>query len=99
VRDTIVTVPDVPSKNVKIYPNPTDGQITIEFKLKEGENVSLELFDLLGKKLAQMGNYKATGTLQKLHFNIAPYVKHSQALLIVIRTAHQTTKRLLFYSR
>lgn len=99
VKDTIVTVPDVPSKNVRIYPNPTDGQVTIEFKLEEGEHVSLELFDLLGKKLAQMGNYKATGTLQKLHFNIAPYVKHSQALLIVIRTAHQTTKRLLFYSR
>lgn len=94
VKDTLAG-----SKNIKIFPNPTDGQITIEFKLITGENISLELFDMAGRKLAQIAKLKATGSLQKLHFNVAPYVKTSQALVIVIRTNHGITRRVLFYSR
>jgi hypothetical protein len=34
-----------------IYPNPTTGQITIEFKLKENENGKVKIFDLLGNEV------------------------------------------------
>ncbi|SFD46542.1 Secreted phosphatase, PhoX family [Chitinophaga sp. CF118] len=95
VKDSV----EIPNKNVWIFPNPTDGRITIEFKLPAGENVSLELFNMAGSKLVQIGSLKTTGSLQKLHFNVAPYVKNSQVLVIVIRTAHTKTRRLLFYSK
>jgi hypothetical protein len=38
------------NESVKLYPNPTEGTITIEYEVGEDENTTFELTDLLGKK-------------------------------------------------
>ena len=52
-----------------IYPNPvTNNQVTIEYELKSDERVSIELFDLTGKMIAQLQSWTAesAGSYQKM---------------------------------
>lgn len=58
-----------------IYPNPiTNNQVTVEYELKSDETVSIELFDLSGKMVAQLqpsvhqkaGSYQETLVLPNL---------------------------------
>jgi photosystem II stability/assembly factor-like uncharacterized protein len=51
------------------YPNPFNPSTTIEFEINKGSNVTLEVFDLLGRKAAVLVNeYKAPGSY-KANFN------------------------------
>ena len=58
-----------------VYPNPiTNNQVTVKYDLKSDEMVSIELFDLSGKMIAQLqpntrqvaGSYQKTLTLPEL---------------------------------
>ena len=45
------------------YPNPFNPQTTLTYKLDKGSHVSLEIFDLLGRKLVQLvDEFKGIGT-------------------------------------
>ncbi len=41
---------------VEVYPNPTAGMTTFRFKAEKAMNVTLELFDLAGNKVASLFN-------------------------------------------
>ena len=101
VKDTTITDPDddYPAQTIRIYPNPTHGDITVEFKLVLNDNVSIELFDLMGRRLGHLAKIKATGEVQRLHFNLERYAKSSQTVLMVIKSEHKTIKRLIFFTR
>ena len=86
-------------KNLKMYPNPTNGLLTVEFVLTAGKQLSLELFDITGKKLANLATVKSTGLAQKLNYNIQPFVKSSQPVILLIRNNNSISRRLLFYSK
>jgi hypothetical protein len=36
---------------LEVFPNPTQGNFTMKFSMKEAGNVQLEVFDLAGKRL------------------------------------------------
>ncbi len=42
--------------NIKIYPNPTSDQITLQYTIPSAGNVSVELFDMTGKKVLVQKN-------------------------------------------
>ncbi|WP_020528102.1 M56 family metallopeptidase [Flexithrix dorotheae] len=44
------------AQSVIAYPNPTEGEMNISFELKENEKVSIEIFDLSGKKVETLLN-------------------------------------------
>lgn len=53
-----------------IYPNPiTENMVIVEYELKSGETVSIELYDLAGKRIAtlQPTLYQKAGSYQKRH--------------------------------
>ena len=39
--------------DLRLYPNPSDGQLTVDFRLPQDETVQLRLFDLTGKLVMQ----------------------------------------------
>lgn len=96
--NNVTAVPDVElEKQLKIYPNPTDGWIKVEFSLPVGKQVTLELYDAIGKKLTNLDKLVSSGTLQQLDYNIRPFVKSSQVFTIVLRTENGiVSRRLLF---
>lgn len=44
----------IEKKNLKIYPNPTSGKIYIEIEMEKPSHLSVELFDLMGKKVSDI---------------------------------------------
>jgi len=63
------------------YPNPFNPQTTIEFSIKQNSNVSLRLYDILGKEIIriydnenlQAGNYKAVLDFSKKDLSSGTY--------------------------
>ncbi len=50
-----------------LYPNPVSSQATIEFSINKESKVSIEIFDLFGKKITTIHNGKLNpGTYQAL---------------------------------
>lgn len=81
---------------LKIYPNPTKGQINIDLDLNEGEHVSIELYDLSGRKLADLISTQAKGGLQTWNFDLNNTLAVSQTLVVRISvdgtTVHRTVQ-------
>lgn len=56
---TVIAVEDVDeSYNLQLYPNPLTEKSTLSYTLKKQESVSVEVFDLSGKKIASLLNEK-----------------------------------------
>jgi hypothetical protein len=50
---------------IKLYPNPHNGETIIEFRILDSKNVRLELYNLLGEKVAELLNeYKHEGIVR-----------------------------------
>ncbi|MDF0682570.1 MAG: T9SS type A sorting domain-containing protein, partial [Candidatus Nitrosocosmicus sp.] len=74
---------EVPDKYIlkQNYPNPFNPQTTIEFSIKQNSNVSLRLYDILGKEIIriydnenlQAGNYKAVLDFSKKDLSSGTY--------------------------
>ena len=60
---TAVNAPHVETPKVKSYPNPFSEQITIEYEIAQSAQVSVEIFDLTGRRMASFDQGKqAAGT-------------------------------------
>lgn len=44
----------IEKKNLKIYPNPTSGKIYIEIEMEQPSQLSVELYDVMGKKVSDI---------------------------------------------
>jgi hypothetical protein len=72
MRATIQTVTSVVEIDTKIpeafevsqnYPNPFNPATTVRYALPKGENVSIVIYDITGKRVAELvNNYQASGT-------------------------------------
>ena len=62
------TITDKSIFDYKLYPNPVNEYTTIEYSLNDQSNVSIEIFDLLGKKIANVFEGKQNaGTYKVLY--------------------------------
>lgn len=58
--DTVASMPSSVSQlketstNLLLYPNPNNGTVTIEFDLAQAQNISIELYNLLGEKVTTL---------------------------------------------
>lgn len=57
------------SSSMKVFPNPSYGTTTIELNLRQNATVSLNVFDLMGHKVACLLNSKVSGGLQTISWN------------------------------
>ncbi len=76
VVNTIVTVTDIYKNEnslnvVNVYPNPSNGLFTIDLKLEKENNIKVELFDVVGKKISGLSNQKLQTGSHQLKMDIA----------------------------
>ncbi len=69
--DTIASMPNSVSQlkeantHLLLYPNPNNGTVTIEFDLAQAQNISVELYNLLGEKVITLLNeFRQAGRVQ-----------------------------------
>jgi hypothetical protein len=58
---------------IKVYPNPTNGDINIAFEMKQAGDVDLTIIDLLGKKVYASKNKLLTSGNQRLKIDLTQY--------------------------
>lgn len=81
---------------VALYPNPTHGKVTIELNQSTtGENVSVEVYDLVGRKVTDRNNIKTIGGSQKIELDLSGYAGE-QVFIIKLNVGNSTgTYKLL----
>lgn len=59
-------------KNLDVFPNPTTGEITIEYANSNRENATIQLYDLSGRVLAEFQTLNQEFTTKKLDLSAQP---------------------------
>lgn len=72
---------------LEIYPNPTNGIFNIKFDTNIGEEITVEIFDQLGKKVL-LKKEKATGKIYLKELNLKDY--YSGLYYIKVTTKHSS---------
>jgi len=44
------------TKLYRVYPNPASGPLTVEYQLKEAQNVQIDVYDMMGRRVTQLAN-------------------------------------------
>ncbi len=71
---------------VSVYPNPTNGKVTIELNSTEaGENTSIAIYDLTGRKVYQNNDVKSNGGVQKTEVDLTQFAG-GQMFIINVKT-------------
>jgi secreted PhoX family phosphatase len=60
-------------KSATVYPNPTSGLVNVQFNEEGGQNIQLEVYDFLGRKVYETTGV-TTGGEQKLEVNVAKLI-------------------------
>jgi len=69
-NDNQVTNNSISYQNVKIYPNPLQDNIIVEFGINKQQHVLIELYDINGKKIATLENSLSPATIFNKSYNI-----------------------------
>lgn len=80
---------------IEVFPNPTKGNIRIDLDLEGGEMVIIEAFDLTGKKLAQLANFRANGSTDNYDFDLASFSNQNQSIVLKISVDERIAKRII----
>lgn len=72
------------NNELSVYPNPTSGLINLRVEYKGGENVTIQVFDLTGKKLGMLFNETVKPGSMIHNFDISGLVTDSQNVVISI---------------
>ncbi|WP_417355537.1 alkaline phosphatase PhoX [Flavobacterium sp.] len=73
---------------VSLYPNPTKGQVTLELNDEAGNNVLVEVYDMLGRKVVVKETQSLGGT-QKIDLNLTQ-LNGEQVLIINVKVGEKT---------
>ncbi|MDZ7845787.1 MAG: DUF839 domain-containing protein [Owenweeksia sp.] len=87
------------SRELKVYPNPSNGKIKVDLELDGGERVKVEVYDLTARKLADLVDTKATGGVQSWSFDLQDFACQSQALVIKVSVDDKATQRVIQFVR
>lgn len=77
------------SKTVNLYPNPTKGQLTVQVDDTAGKEIAIEIFDLLGRKVATIEGKETTGNPQEISINLAKFTSGEQLLIVQVKIGDQ----------
>jgi plastocyanin len=76
---------------IKMYPNPTDSDITIDFQIQNTEKLNIKVFNLLGKEVLSKQITKNDSSLKVSNLNSGIYVIRITSL----NGENSTTKRFV----
>lgn len=73
VNDCPISVNNLSSTNIRIYPMMTNGIINIEFQNYNGQNIDCELFSLSGAKVLEKSFKQSSFHINTKNLNAGPY--------------------------
>ncbi len=82
-------------RKITIYPNPTRGNLKVDLELEGGEIVKVEAFDLMGKKLANIYDFKASESHVNLDLNLNSISSQRQSIILKISVNEKEVRRLV----
>ena len=53
----------------RVYPNPASGPLTVEYQLKEAQNVQIDVYDMMGRRVIQLANGHQTMGAHSVEWN------------------------------
>lgn len=88
---------ELTAKNgLKVYPNPTTGNIQVAMNLTGGENVSIEVFDLMGKKLGTLlTEDTASGSMVNWNFDLSQVSGNANTVMVRINVNGKIANRII----
>jgi hypothetical protein len=69
-------------KNLSVYPNPANGQINVSFSLLKNSEVTMELIDITGRKIANLVSEKMSAGIISKTFNTSSFQEGNYFLKI-----------------
>ncbi|QEE49752.1 DUF839 domain-containing protein [Flavobacterium alkalisoli] len=87
VVDSALGLEDTLKGMVSIYPNPTRGQVTVELNGEAGQDVAIEIYDLVGRKVA-VEQTQSVGGSQKIDLNLTQF--NEQVFIINIKVGEKS---------
>ena len=79
--------------NLGIFPNPTRGNVTIQLELAKAADVNVKVYDLTGKEVADLGNYRTTN--EQFNLNLSNYASGVYLVRFIIDGDVVTRKLVL----
>ena len=75
---------------MSLYPNPTNGLVTLTLNMQQaGEDVSIKVYDLLGRDLLQLSGMETTGDQQEIPLDLSSVVRENQVLLLQVQVGNK----------
>ena len=77
------------------YPNPFNPSTTIEFAITKSEEVSLIVYDMLGREVAELVNNKLSAGNYKVQYNAAEKLSSGVYIYRLKTNNYSNTKKLV----
>jgi len=77
---------------VSIYPNPTQGNVYVGIKDISGQNIEIQVFDLLGRKVTEINGMQTTGSKQELRLNFSEFSSSDQLYIVEVKIGNKTAR-------
>ena len=96
VRDNVNTGLEERSEtgNLNLYPNPTTGQLSLEFTLTDPSNALLQVFDATGRKVADLDMGKQKAGQQIININLT-HLRNGAYICKLVLDERVITKRII----
>jgi len=77
--------------NMSLYPNPTNGLVTLALNRQNGgDKVTVKVYDLLGRNILQIDGLQTTGGNQNIQLDLSSVVIGNQTLLLQVQVGNVT---------
>lgn len=77
------------TETVSLYPNPTKGAVNVQVNHVAGKEITIEVFDLMGRKITSIEGNETTGNRQEIPINLANYTTGKQLLIVQVTIGDQ----------
>ncbi len=79
-------------ENIALYPNPTNGEITLELNSEvSGQSIGIDIYDLLGRNLYNT-NALSLGGNQKLTIDLTKFANNAEVLIMKVQLEGKTSQ-------
>jgi hypothetical protein len=85
--------------NLAVYPNPTTGRINIRMEGTAGKQIAFELFDLTGRRVADLGIVNGIGGTGIWSYDLDEASTKAQVLVLKITLNGEATHRMIKLTR
>lgn len=86
IEVTTLSVDETLKNNISLYPNPTQGNLYIS--IKEGNEVSVEVYDLLGRRVQNIQNLTVSN--QPINLDLSTSIQNNQVLIVKVTVDGKT---------